>query len=65
MVAAEGVRTMEVRTEAAPLTVKTATLLVTPAAEAVMLEVSEAAPVFTPVAKPEAEIVAAEALLEA
>ena len=53
------------KSKAVALTVKTAALLVTPAAEAVMLEVSEAAPVFTPVAKPEAEIVAAEALLEA
>ena len=64
IVAAEGVMTMEVRTEAAPLTVKTAALLVTPEAEAVILEVSEEAPVFLPVARPEVLIVAAEALLE-
>ena len=52
-------------TAAGALTVKTAALLVTPEAEAVMLEVRAEAPVFAPVAKPEALIEAADALLDA
>ncbi len=65
MVAAAGVSAIDVRTEAAALTVKTAALLVIPEAEAVILEVREEDPVFLPVAKPDALIVAADALLEA
>ncbi len=56
---------MAVKTEAAALTVRTAALLTTPEAVAVMLEFRMKAPAFLPVAKPDALIVAAEALLEA
>ena len=53
-----------VSTMPVPLTVRRAALLVTPEAEAVILEVSAVVPVFFPVARPAALIVAADALLE-